>query len=491
MPAHLNRREWLQTGMAGVGAAAILARADARAAIQPGLTFHWDSVLGTSLDGWVVADPAAAEAAAITVFDRLNRVFSLHDPESDLSRFNRDRNASVSPEFHQVLQRYPYWTLVTRGALHPATEPLHQLWRDAERRNQLPRPDELQAARSRIEDPMGNPDFNLNSIAKGFILQQAAESTRRISPDGGYLNLGGDCCVWGRRPFAVGITDPFAPSDNAMPMTAVCLSNGSLATSGGYLRGYSVQGRHYSHLIDPRTGWPAEVVAQATVAAADSPTANALATALCLMAPDDGLDLINRIDGTECLMVLRTGAVLRSHGWAAMELALETSPVTTLSRADGWPQDFQVTMGIELPKMAGGRYRRPYLAAWIENSDGKLIRTVAVWGNAPKWIPELSGWWKLVKNDRDYVKTVTKATRQPGKYDLVWDGKDDKGNAVPQGTYTVKIEVHREHGKHLTQTGKIACLGESSQTTLEKNAESEAVKIAYARKPASVPPVKP
>src|SRR5262249_29058431 len=104
------------------------------------------------------------------------------------------------------------------------------------------------------------------------------------------------------------------------------------------------------------------------------------------------------------------------------------------------------------------------------------------WGNSPKYLRDLYDWWKFAQADDGLIKAVTRATRSPGKYSLVWDGNDDKGAAVPQGTYTVKVEVHREHGKHVTQTGKIKCLAAADKTTLTKNAETDATVVEYGKK---------
>jgi FAD:protein FMN transferase len=80
------------------------------------------------------------------------------------------------------------------------------------------------------------------------------------------------------------------------------------------------------------------------------------------------------------------------------------------------------------------------------------------------------------------LKAVCKATRAPGKYELVWDGKDDGGKALPQGTYTVKLEVHREHGKDETQSGKIECGAKEAKETMAKKTEVEESAVKYAKK---------
>ena len=77
---------------------------------------------------------------------------------------------------------------------------------------------------------------------------------------------------------------------------------------------------------------------------------------------------------------------------------------------------------------------------------------------------------------------MTRATRGPGKYTVVWDGKDDKGALLPQGTYTIRVEVHREHGKHVYQSGKITCAAEPAKITLAKNAETEATVVEYVKR---------
>jgi hypothetical protein len=146
-----------------------------------------------------------------------------------------------------------------------------------------------------------------------------------------------------------------------------------------------------------------------------------------------------------------------------------------------WPDGFQVTVALELPAIGGGRYRRPYVAVWVEDVDGKPVRTLEVWGNSPKYTKDLSDWWKFAK-ESPTLRALTRATRGPGKYTLAWDGKDDARKALPQGTYTVRVEVHREHGKHLRQSGKIECGAAKAEVKLAKNDETGETVVTYGAK---------
>lgn len=501
--------------------------ADARKNPYREFYFHHDHVIGTSLDVWLITTDesaaAAAESAILGEIERLRKVFSLYDESSGLSRLNRTRSAMVaSRDMIDVLQQYEVWQRRSHGAFSGQVGALVRVWKEAEKNQQDPDAATLNDIVHRLRQPgwkieraedgcmsvtrLTDQPLDLNAIAKGYIIQKAAEAARaRISSlQGLLLNLGGDMAVWGKDEggkagFVIGVQNPHEPHDNATPIARLRLRDQAIATSGGYERYYNIQGKRHSHLFDPRTGRSADGAASATVLARDNVTANALATTLCVLSPQEGLRLVAETPGAECLIVDKNGMQHRSAGFDAVEIEEiqfavsqgEKDAVKTEKdkkdpkgekKAEAWPDGFQVSLTLNIPTVSSFKYRRPYVAVWVENADAKPVRTITVWGNNPRWINTLPQWWKFAKDDAALVKSVTRATRAPGKYSLVWDGKDDKGNLLSQGTYTVHVEVHREHGKLVRQTGKIQCGIEPARVTLDKNAETGDTLIEYVKK---------
>ena len=161
-------------------------------------------------------------------------------------------------------------------------------------------------------------DVSLDALAKGYVIDRAAERARDIDGVSGVLlNIGGDLRHCGVQAITVGIADPHAPADNAPPLARVQLTDASLATSGGYRRGFVSNGRRVSHILDPRTGRPAERVASASVLAPDCATADALSTAFSVMTPRESVALADTLPDVGCLLVESDGTVTTNAAWNA------------------------------------------------------------------------------------------------------------------------------------------------------------------------------
>jgi thiamine biosynthesis lipoprotein ApbE len=470
-----------------------------------GRLFHeYENVLGTSMELIVrAAHPGEAQECEIRVLEeieRLRRILSTYDPSSEICHVMAGGRPR-SPELEELFALYAQWNKRTAGAININMGKVARLWQVAATTGVLPTPAQLRTA------AVAHHALNVDALGKGFIIDRAVAAARRFAP-AGLLNIGGDIRVWGRDSWLIGVSNPGAPAENAAPLAQFHLREGAVATSGGYARNFTVTGRLYSHVIDPRSQWPTPHLASATVVAADCVTANALSTAICVLGPIAGAPLARRWGALEHLIVDAVGRFFHTTAFAsattpepakkndadkpaptpakpaepAADKPVE-KPSEKKSPATAWLKDYQVTINVTLktlPATGNRGVKRPYVAIWVQNAEGKHVRTVAVWGNSDRWLPQLSEWWEVsAEANFDAIKSVTRATRPAGQYSVIWDGLDDKGQKVPAGDYKILIEINREHGRHLTESALLACRSETKTADLHETPESDASKITY------------
>jgi thiamine biosynthesis lipoprotein ApbE len=432
--------------------------------------FHHENVLGTSLDLKVKTSTPfqaqKAEAAVLHEIDRENQILSAWSSTSEFSRWSRTHNkpVRVSPELFDVLSLFDSWRERTGGALDASAETAVRAWKLAAVENRTPTDAELEKAVSVMQRPhwrldaahhtathLDDAPIALNSFAKSYISGHAADAAIAAGATGVLVNIGGDIVLRGAITERVAITDPRARAENDEPIDLIRLSNRTIATSGDYRRGFDVHGVHYSHIVDPRTGETAEDVLSSTVIAADPSTAGALATAFSVMSPGESSRLAASMKNVDYMLVLRDGRTVMSPNWSARELP-RLSAASYVPAKTAAPS-LDLLIDLELARMDDPRYRRPYVAVWVEDVDHFPVRTIALWFQKPRWLPELKSWYHAdqVRNlaeGTDISTTVSSATRSPGKYTLRWDGKDNAGKPVKPGKYTVFVEVTREHGTY-------------------------------------------
>lgn len=142
-----------------------------------------------------------------------------------------------------------------------------------------------------------------------------------------------------------------------------------------------------------------------------------------------------------------------------------------------WAAGMQLAVNFEFVA-GGGRYKPPYIAVWLENTQGLSVRTLALWfeqGRGQRWLNELRRWYR----NGNLQDTTSGPTRMPGKYSLVWDGKDDKGNLVNQGDYYVCVELVREHGPYELMREKLSFEGTAFSRSFTPGSELKEVSLAY------------
>ncbi len=265
------------------------------------------------------------------VLHDINQRMSTYDPSSELSRFNASQETDwfpVSIDLATVVARSIELNQATKGAFDVTVGPLVNLWSFGPDENEaeVPSQKSIDALLSsvgseflfaRLDDPAIRKDvaslqIDLSAIAKGFAVDKVAEFIDQAGFENYLVEIGCEIRVRGKNELGhdwkLGIEKPL-PGIRSIHTTAL-LSDGSLATSGDYRNFFEFAGQFFSHTIDPRTGRPVQGgAASVSVVADDCMTADALATALMVLPPEQGLQIAKSL-GVETLILTRKGDVL-------------------------------------------------------------------------------------------------------------------------------------------------------------------------------------
>lgn len=277
------------------------------------------------------ADVAQLKAEIDAFLNRVNQLMSTYIPDSEISRFNATPGTEpfpVSPEFAEVMTRSLEICRMTGGVFSPCLDKLINAWGFG---HQGPRrePDEATLAEAMslagcdtIEVLPGNvvrktkpgAAVNVNALVEGWAVDGVARLLEARSITNYFVEIGGEVFARGNsekmRPWRVGIDRPV---DNALPGESydliVEVDGLGLATSGSYRNFTATEsGEKVSHLLDPRSGRPAtSSLASVTVLAADTATADALATALFVLGSEEGLAFVRELPGVEAAFIEHAG----------------------------------------------------------------------------------------------------------------------------------------------------------------------------------------
>ena len=473
---------------------------------------QYENVLGTSMELKISASSpsraAEAERNVLQEISRLSKILSTYDDASEFSRWQKTMNlpVPVSRELFDVMQLFDTWKMRTKGAIDASAEIITRLWKKAALSQHLPDQKDINEAISQVKQTHWVLDADLrtathldhaplmfNSFVKSYIIKHSVEAA--LKPGGVaaiILNIGGDLVISGDVSEHVSISDPKADAENEKPLDVLLIQNKAVATSGNYRRGENIEGRWYSHIVDPRTGLPADNILSATVVSDDATEAGVLATAFNVMPVSESVQLASGIPGIQYLIITREGERITSKGWKQLETAAgkkekegNAESGKNVGKAK-WNNGFEMIINLEINTQKEGFSKRPYLAIWVEDSTHAAIRNIAMWHGSDRYVPELKSWYlkyrSVYNSDMNFKNSVTSATRPAGKYTVQWDGKDDKGNYVAPGKYIIKIEISREHGTYQLMRQEIDCNEMAKQINLPGNIEISSVSFDYRKK---------
>lgn len=274
-----------------------------------------------------------------SILREVNRQMSTFIYESEISQFNRSGvgvKTAISPGFTEVLQRARLWGEITEGALDVTIMPLLELWGFGPAGGfyfdgwEPPRPEEIRYGLEKVDLTGFDLDngsltkikaglaLDLGAIAKGWGVDVIYAYLREQGSMNFMVEIGGEVRTWGKNireeDWSIGIDKPEKGFIPGQQLTAVVfLTDQAMATSGDYRNYFEFEGKSYAHIIDPRTGYPAESgIASVTVVGPNCTDVDGLATALMVMHPEKGRELVESLDGYEAYWILREGKDLKS-----------------------------------------------------------------------------------------------------------------------------------------------------------------------------------
>ncbi|NLE37784.1 MAG: FAD:protein FMN transferase [Pirellulaceae bacterium] len=283
-----------------------------------------------------------AAQAALAEFNRLNLVFSDYDARSEARRLCKpaeiDQPTRVSDDLFLVLAASEEMYRQSGGAFDVTAGPLTKLWRRTLRRGELPTDARLAEARDRVGfdsvrlDParktvaLGKRSMQLDfgGITKGYALDKSLEVLNKHGITRALIDASGDIRVGdpppGREAWRVGIA---RLDDDGPPVHFLALRNAAVANSGDSWQYVEIDGRRYSHLIDPRSGMALTDHAGVTVLAPNAMLADALASAVSVLGPTDGIKLVESHPDAAVLIVRSAAGKREVHRSSRFERFVE------------------------------------------------------------------------------------------------------------------------------------------------------------------------
>ncbi len=285
---------------------------------------------------------AEAEKAINSSMEEMRRVeqkMSCFLPGSEVSRINKDAFLEekkrsllvegwipVSDELFSLLKESVLLSKLTKGCFDITIYPLWKIWKfegeniEVPSKGKIERVLELVAYNNmilqngKISFAKKGMGIDLGGIAKGYAVDAAIKVLKDKNINSAIVNAGGDMYVLGRKqgkPWRIGIRHPRREGEI---LGTIEVEDKAIVTSGDYERFFFSGGKKYHHIINPKTGYPADECQSVTIVAKEATFADGLATGIFVLGPKEGMALIENLEGVEGIIVNKEGDVSVSSG---------------------------------------------------------------------------------------------------------------------------------------------------------------------------------
>ncbi|UMB55500.1 FAD:protein FMN transferase [Lutibacter sp. A64] len=291
-------------------------------------------LMGSRFDITVVANDSIQANkyidTAVAEISRIEKLISSWDENSQTSEINR--NAGINPvkvdkELFNLIERGIGISKLTDGAFDISYASMDRIWKFDGSMTKMPSKDEIIASVEKVDyqniilDKENSTVFlklkgmkiGFGAIGKGYAADMAKTLLISKGVSSGIINASGDMNTWGKQPngkdWKIAITNPM---NKNKVFALLPITNGAVVTSGNYEKYVNFNGKRYTHIIDPRTGYPSTGIISVTVFAPKAELADALATSVFVMGKEAGLDRINQLPKIECIIIDDKGNITKS-----------------------------------------------------------------------------------------------------------------------------------------------------------------------------------
>lgn len=282
-------------------------------------------VANNEQEGYRYIDVAAKEISRI---EKLISEWDSTTQVSEIIRFAGIKPVAVDREVFDLIVRSLKISELTDGAFDITWASMDRIWKFDGTMKKLPTEDDVKQSVQKV----GYKNIVLDSkeltvfltkkgmrigfgaIGKGYSADRAEQLLKGMGVVGGIINASGDLTTWGKQPdgssWMIGITNPL---NKNKVFSWFPLDDNAVVTSGNYEKFVEFDGVKYTHIIDPRSGWPAYGLSSVTIFAPNGELADALATAVFVMGKDVGISFVNQLKNIDCILVDDQGKIFKSH----------------------------------------------------------------------------------------------------------------------------------------------------------------------------------
>ncbi|MCV2484417.1 FAD:protein FMN transferase [Flavobacterium sp. SH_e] len=264
---------------------------------------------------------------------RIENLISDWKPDSQVSEVNQ--NAGIKPikvdrEVFELTQRAIKLSEITNGGFDISFAALDRIWKFDGSMTEMPSAEAikksvekvgykniiLDSTESTIFLKLKGMKIGFGALGEGYATDKCRKMMLEKDVQAGIINGSGDMSTWGKQPnghdWKIGITNPFNPEKL---IGTVALKQGAVTTSGSYEKFVVFNGKRYSHIINPATGYPATGLCSVTVFGPNAETANGLSTSIMVLGQIEGLLLLQKFPEYSCLMITDKGKVIKSKNF--------------------------------------------------------------------------------------------------------------------------------------------------------------------------------